>query len=151
ALAPHELHGHARVGLHHPASLELLQLGERLHAVILVPMPASVKSSSSKVCGRRPSTMCAASTPPAIASTQAASLGRIPPSMPSNSARTSSALAVEIRDSASSESRSHPSTSVRKMALWAGIAAATFPAASSALTLYEAPSRSVATDAITGT
>ena len=47
----------------------------RPHAVIFVPMPASVNSSSSSECGRRPSTMWAASTPPEIASTQAASFG----------------------------------------------------------------------------
>ena len=44
-LAAHELHRHARVGLHHLPLLQRLELGE-LHAVIFVPIPASVKSSS---------------------------------------------------------------------------------------------------------
>ena len=59
----------------------------------------------------------------------------MPPSTPSSAALTSSAVACEMRESGSSGSRSQPSTSVRKIALWAGIAAATLPAASSALTL----------------
>src|SRR4029453_16855471 len=74
ALPAHQLDWRPRICLHGPAGLQLLQL-RALHAVFCVPMPASVKSSSSSVCGRLPSTMCVASTPPAIASTHAVSFG----------------------------------------------------------------------------
>ncbi len=56
-------------------------------------------------------------TPPSIASTQAASFGRMPPSSPGRAALTSSTLASEISDSGSSASSRQPSTSVRKIAL----------------------------------
>ena len=56
ALAAHELDGKARVGRNHALALERLELGQG-HARIFVPMPASVNSSSSSVCGARPSTM----------------------------------------------------------------------------------------------
>src|SRR4029079_4270548 len=52
ALAAHELDRLAHVGGHDRARLELLQLGEA-HGKTLVPMPLSVKSSSSSECGRR--------------------------------------------------------------------------------------------------
>ena len=45
-----------------------------VHEVTMVPMPASVKSSSRRLCGLRPSMMWADWAPPRIASTQAAEL-----------------------------------------------------------------------------
>ena len=58
ALAAHELDGCARVRGHEVVARERLEVGEA-HGKILVPMPASVKSSSSRLCGLRPSMMCA--------------------------------------------------------------------------------------------
>src|SRR6476619_6326800 len=89
-LAAHELDGRPPVGLHHVAMLERLQLFEahrtskrvcrtRHQGVTIVPMPASVNSSSSKECGLRPSMMWAYWVPTPIASMQACSFGRIPP------------------------------------------------------------------------
>src|ERR1700733_2777299 len=80
SLSPHELHREARVGADHATALYLLQLSDgHVPATILVPMPASVNSSSSSEWGMRPSMMWADETPPSIASTQAASFGRMPP------------------------------------------------------------------------
>ena len=56
ALAADELHRCPRVGGHRVAPLEALQAGDA-HLVTMVPMPASVNSSSSSEWGRRPSTM----------------------------------------------------------------------------------------------
>src|SRR3977135_1927124 len=78
ALAAHELDRRALVGAHQVALLQGLQIGQ-VHGVTIVPMPASVKSSSSSECGLRPSMMWADWAPPRIASTQAPSLGRMPP------------------------------------------------------------------------
>src|SRR6185437_1273301 len=96
AVSSHELDRQARVGADHALGLDALQLGER-HAssasapsVILVPMPASVNSSSSSECGVRPSRMCAAETPASIAWRHASSFGRMPPSSLSSAPRTSS-------------------------------------------------------------
>jgi hypothetical protein len=80
-------------------------------------MPAFVNSSMSMECGTRPSTMCANVTPPWIASTQACSLGRMPPEMPGSAATTSSASASDTMESGSAGSRSQPATSVRNMTL----------------------------------
>ena len=55
ALAPDELDSGPFVGLHHVSGLVGLQLF--IHGVTIVPMPTSVKSSSSSECGRRPSMM----------------------------------------------------------------------------------------------
>ena len=80
ALAAHELDREARVGAHHARALELLELGQGHGAAsILVPIPASVKSSRSSECAIRPSRIWAALTPAWMASTQASSLGRMPP------------------------------------------------------------------------
>jgi hypothetical protein len=65
----------------------------------------------------RPSTMCALETPPWIASTHAASFGRMPPDSEASADSTSSALACEITLSGSDGSRSQPGTSVRNMTL----------------------------------
>ena len=78
ALATDELDWRARVRRHHELALERLQLRER-HGKILVPMPASVKSSSRREWDSRPSMMCAAVTPLRTACAHAASFGRIPP------------------------------------------------------------------------
>ena len=78
ALPAHELDRRAGVGVHRVAALEGLQLLDA-HGVTMVPMPASVNSSSSSECGRRPSMMWADPTPPRTASTQAPSFGRMPP------------------------------------------------------------------------
>ena len=95
ALAAHELDGQARVGGVRCSRSSSLQLGERSRAAsIFVPMPSSVNSSSNSECGTRPSTMCAAPTPPWIASTQAASFGRMPPSSAGRPSSTSSALGL---------------------------------------------------------
>ena len=68
--------------------------------------------------------------------THASSLGRIPPlTCRACGARTSSAVACEMRLPASAGSASQPSTSVRKTTLNAPSAAATAPAAASAFTL----------------
>ena len=65
ALAADELDAHPRVGGDEVVALEGLEVGEGHTAgLILVPMPASVKSSSSSECGTRPSTMWAKVTPP---------------------------------------------------------------------------------------
>ena len=79
--------------------------------------------------------MWAEATPPEIASTQAASFGRIPPATASSAAAISPTLAFEVSEDSSAGSASQPGTSVRKIALWARSAAATLPAAASALTL----------------
>src|SRR5439155_186451 len=88
ALPPHELHGRARVRGHHELALERLELGKG-HARILVPMPASVNSSSSSEWGTRPSMMWALVTPPSSAVTHASSLGRMPPETSGRRALTS--------------------------------------------------------------
>ena len=54
---------------------------------------------------------------PEIASTQAPSFGRMPPSMPGSAALSSPTVAREIRLSGFPGSSSQPSTSVRKIAL----------------------------------
>ena len=84
---------------------------------IFVPCPALVNSSSSNECGTRPSTMCAADTPPSIAFRQAASFGRIPPPTEPSAAETSAALASETMLEGSAGSRIHPATSVRNITL----------------------------------
>src|SRR5215211_4349553 len=134
AFAAHELHWRARVRRHRVALLEGDELRD-VHHVTIVPIPASVKSSSRSEWGVDPSMMCAEETPPRIASMQAASFGRIPPLTPSSAAVTSSTDARETRDAGSSGSTSQPAMSVRKIALCAASAAATLPAAVSALTL----------------
>src|SRR5437763_840908 len=123
-----------RVRRHHVVALERLELGQR-HGKILVPIPASVNSSSSSECGSRPSMMCAAVTPPSTACAQAASLGRIPPVTAPMRSRTSAAVAWAIRVVSSAGSSSQAGTSVRKIALEACMATATAAAASSALML----------------
>ena len=63
--AADELDAHPSVGRDQVVALEGLEIGEGHTAgLILVPMPASVKSSSSSECGTRPSTMWAKVTPP---------------------------------------------------------------------------------------
>ena len=79
--------------------------------------------------------MCADCTPPWIASTQASSFGRMPPPTPSSAAAISLTVARETSVPGSAGSASQPATSVRKIALYARSAAATLPAAASALTL----------------
>jgi hypothetical protein len=79
--------------------------------------------------------MWAEPVPPPIASTQASSFGRMPPSIPATAALTSSTVALEISEPGSAGSASHPGTSVRNIALYARRAEATLPAAASALTL----------------
>src|SRR5260221_8754815 len=116
AFAAHELDRRPPVSLHQEAPIERLQLLQ-LHDVTIVPMPASVKSSSSSECGLRPSRMWADWAPPRIASTQAPSLGRMPPSIAGNRSSTSSTVAREISEFSSAASASQPSTSVRKIAL----------------------------------
>src|SRR5262245_13711157 len=128
AVAPHELDRRPRVGVHRVAALETLKLVEA-HGVTIVPMPASVKSSRRRECGRRPSTICAEPTPERTASTQAPSLGRIPPETESSAASTSPTGTRERSDDSSSGLASHPATSVRKIALNAPSAPATLPAA----------------------
>src|SRR5205823_9922527 len=93
ARAAHELDRIAHVGGRGVGLLERLKLG-KAHPVgpILVPCPALVNSSSSSECGTRPSTIWANDTPAWMASTQAFSLGRIPPSTPGSARETSSAL-----------------------------------------------------------
>src|SRR5204863_9149371 len=118
ALAADELDAETRVGGDLMVALEQLEAGESHAAgLILVPMPASVKSSSSSECGTRPSTMCAKVTPPWIASRHARSFGRMPPATCGSAASTSSAAVSEITDDGSAVSRSQPATSVRKMTL----------------------------------
>ena len=93
--------------------------GGEAHAAgrILVPMPASVNSSSSSEWGFRPSIMWAYCVPPPIASMQACSFGRMPPSMLGSAWITSSACAEVIRESGSEGSASQPATSVRNTTL----------------------------------
>ena len=97
ALAADELDRRAPVGPHQVALLEGLEVGE-VHGVTIVPMPASVKSSSSSECGLRPSMMWADWAPPRIASTQAPSLGRMPPSIAGSRSSTSATVAREISE-----------------------------------------------------
>ena len=86
---------------------------------IFVPMPASVKSSSSRRCGRAAvDDVGRLLTPPWIASTQAASFGRMPPSIAGSAASTSSTVGLARSASPGRRGpRSQPSTSVRKIAL----------------------------------
>src|SRR4051794_9234499 len=147
-LAAGEAHRVARVRRH-----EVVGHGARVGhaaALILVPSPAFVNSSRSRACWTRPSMMWAWFTPPWIALRHAWSFGRIPPATVPRTASTSSAPASETTLPGSFGLRSQPATSVRKMTLYAPSARATEPAASSALTLYELPSRSAPTDATTG-
>src|SRR5215211_3195600 len=92
-------------------------------------MPSSVNSSSSRLCGWRPSRMWAAPTPDSSARTAASSFGRMPPLTSESRSRTSSAVASEIRVVASSGSARQPSTSVRKTSLNAPSDSATAAAA----------------------
>ena len=101
ALPAHELDRRPRIGRHRVARLERLQLGDASR-VTFVPIPASVNSSSSSACGRRPSMMWADPTPPRIASTQAPSFGRMPPATSPRAASTSPTLARERSEPASS-------------------------------------------------
>src|SRR5262249_43188947 len=116
ALAADELDRAAAVGAHQVALLQPLKLGQ-VHEVTMVPIPATVKSSSRRLCGRRPSMMWADWTPPRIASTQAASFGRIPPSIALSFSSTSATVARETSVDSSAGSASQPTTSVRKIAL----------------------------------
>src|SRR4051812_31525890 len=134
-LPPHEVDRPTFIGAHQVALLERPGLAEAHHGITIVPIPASVKSSRSRLWGTRPSMMWADWAPPLTASTQAASFGRMPPERPGSASSTSLTAAREIKESSSSASARQPSTSVRKIALVAPSAAATLPAASSALTL----------------
>ena len=77
-------------------------------------------------------------------------VGRIPPPRRGSASRTCSSVACAMSEPGSAGSRNQPGTSVRNSSLYAPSAPATAPAASSALTLYECPSRSAPTEAITG-
>src|SRR5262249_34523689 len=115
-LAADELDRPAPVGPHQVALLEPLEVGE-IHDVSSVPSPALVNSSSRRLWGLRPSMMWADWTPPRIASTQAVSFGRIPPSMPSSASSTSATVAREVSVDSSAGAASQPTTSVREIAL----------------------------------
>src|SRR5204862_3573014 len=99
-----------------------------------VPTPRSVKVSSSREWGTRPSRMTAPSTPPSTASRQVSSLGIIPPEIVPSLIRTLTCETVRFSRSLPSLS-STPGTSVSSSRRVAPTAAAMAPAAVSALIL----------------
>mmetsp|Transcript_6996 Transcript_6996/g.20432 ORF Transcript_6996/g.20432 Transcript_6996/m.20432 type:complete len:394 (+) Transcript_6996:25-1206(+) len=115
----------------------------------MVPMPSSVKSSRSALCGTRPSMMIAASTCERTASVAVCSLGTMPPLM------VPSATSEDTSESESCVSSfmflsSTPATSVRSIRRLACRAPAMAPAAVSAFTLLLLPFASTPTGATTG-
>src|SRR5215470_1936638 len=113
--------------------------------ITIVPMPESVKISSSTECGSRPSSTCAWGTPPRTARRQASILGIMPALRLGRSRSRSAAVRTLItspgRDAAplpgglAGQSRYRPSTSVSITSLAAPSATARAAAAVSALTL----------------
>ena len=106
----------------------------------MVPMPESVKISSSTECGSRPSITCAWGTPPRTARRQASIFGIMPALRPGSNFSSSVALSRLITSSAvccpvPRHSAYRPSTSVSTTSLAASSATASAAAAVSALTL----------------
>ena len=106
----------------------------------MVPMPESVKISSSTECGRRPSSTCAWGTPPRTARRQASIFGIMPALRPGSRSSSSAALSRLITSAAECcpaprQFAYRPSTSVSTTSLAASSATASAAAAVSALTL----------------
>ena len=100
----------------------------------MVPRPASVKTSSSRAWGTRPSRMVAASTPEFTASMQFSTLGIMPPEMVPSAIKARACSTVISPISWPSLS-STPGTSVRNSSRLARMAPAMAPAEVSALML----------------
>src|SRR5262249_52702238 len=116
----------------------------------IVPNPSSVNTSSSIECGTRPSTTCAAGTPPLTARRQASIFGTIPASRVGSNSASSVPVSRVIRLVVSGQSAYRPSTSVSITSLRAATATARAAAAVSALTVCSTPSASGATVDTTG-
>ena len=106
----------------------------------MVPMPESVKISSSTECGSRPSSTCAWGTPPRTARRHASIFGIIPALSPGSIASSSVALSRLITSPRRAvpvpgQSAYRPSTSVSTTSLAAPSATARAAAAVSAFTL----------------
>src|SRR5690606_24873690 len=101
----------------------------------MVPFPRVVKTSSSTLCGWRPSMTVAAGTPPSTARRHASIFGTMPASRPGRSADSSGAAMRWTSDPLSGHAVYSPSTSVSTMSFLAPRATASADAAVSALTL----------------
>src|SRR5690606_34253172 len=102
AVAAHERQRRGAVVVHHG----LLPAGDQaVHAgTTIVPNPSEVKISSRVECAIRPSTTCAAGTPPRTARRHASILGTMPASSLGSSFSRSLALIWETRLSGSGQS-----------------------------------------------
>src|SRR6185437_8271635 len=118
-------------------------------AVMRVPAPCSVKSSSSSTWGMRPSRITAAVTPASTASTAVWILGIMPPEMVPSAINSRASRTVSRGTSFLSLS-STPSTSVSSTRRSALTAPATAPATVSALMLKVSPRAPMPIGAITG-
>src|SRR6185437_11431159 len=151
ALAPHQCDrwyavvGHER-GLEPP--LKLCRTSHELSpsGTTMVPMPESVKISSSTACGSRPSRTCACGTPPRTARRHASILGIMPLLRPGSSRSRPVAVSWLItscgwpgESPSAGQFANRPATSVRTTSLAAPSATASAAAAVSALTLYTSP------------
>src|SRR6266700_4602686 len=112
----------------------------------MVPMPESVKISSSTACGCLPSSTCAWGTPPRTARRHASILGIMPLPRPGSSRSRLVAVSRLITSPgcpgwspSPGQSAYRPATSVRTTSLAAPRATASAAAAVSALTLYTSP------------
>src|SRR5262249_14671638 len=112
----------------------------------MVPMPESVKISSSTECGSLPSSTWACGTPPRTAFRQASILGIMPLARPGSSRSRPVAVSVLITSPgwpvpspSAGQPAYRPATSVSTTSLAAPSATASTAAAVSALTLYTSP------------
>ena len=101
----------------------------------MVPMPESVKISSSTACASRPSSTCACGTPPRTAVRQASIFGIMPADSAGSSFSRSAAPSWLITSAEAGQSLYRPATSVSTTSLAAPSATASAAAAVSALTL----------------
>src|SRR5258708_6084840 len=134
ASASHERDWQALAHLHEVA---VRKLG-RVHGVTIVPIPASVNSSSSRALGGRPSTVCASGTT-SSARRHASSLAIMPP-VTSPSATRWRASSRDITATTLPSTPMTPGTSVSSMTLAAFSETAISAATVSALMLYAFPS-----------
>ena len=116
----------------------------------MVPKPSEVNTSNRVEWATRPSTTCAAGTPPLTARRQASILGTMPDSRDGSSFARSSVVISLTRLEVSGQLAYRPGTSVSTTSLRARRATASAAAAVSALRLCSTPSASGATVEITG-
>src|SRR5208283_5739900 len=141
AVTAGQRHRRGAVVVHHHGFPPVSHRVRGCHALTtLVPVPSSVKSSTSTQCSTRPSMTCALGTPPVTARRHASTLGIMPAS-----SFGSSCVSVAVSISLTNESRSgqlvyRPSTSVSINSFSAPSASASAAAAVSALMLCTTPS-----------